>query len=191
MRWVTRTLGRGVMEHDPGCSWQSWAEALTRDAAARTELTQRCGALAGAFWECVPTARDLADEPFRFVTLHSRAVASLRPDRSPFDAPLDRAVGPVATFDNLGRDAVLVAPVGAVPAGCAHLASWCRTAPEAEQHALWEAVGHAVLAWWARTPDPLWVSTSGLGVSWLHVRLDRRPKYITHRPYRRPPATSP
>jgi hypothetical protein len=31
---------------------------------------------------------------------------------------------------------------------------------------------------------PLWLSTSGLGVAWLHVRLDERPKYYTHAPYR-------
>jgi hypothetical protein len=34
---------------------------------------------------------------------------------------------------------------------------------------------------------PLWVSTSGLGVSWLHLRFDRRPKYYTHAPYRLSP----
>lgn len=36
------------------------------------------------------------------------------------------------------------------------------------------------------TPVPLWVSTSGLGVSWLHVRLDSRPKYYTYAPYKQP-----
>ena len=30
---------------------------------------------------------------------------------------------------------------------------------------------------------PLWVSTAGLGVSWLHVRLDARPKYYRHDAY--------
>jgi len=30
---------------------------------------------------------------------------------------------------------------------------------------------------------PLWLSTAGLGVSWLHVRLDTRPKYYRHRVY--------
>ena len=50
--------------------------------------------------------------------------------------------------------------------------------------ALWRAVGDAL-----RTrlgSRPTWVSTSGLGVSWLHVRLDRLPKYYTHAPYRDP-----
>ena len=37
----------------------------------------------------------------------------------------------------------------------------------------------------ARLSDrPLWLSTSGAGVAWLHVRLDDRPKYIQHAPYR-------
>ena len=31
---------------------------------------------------------------------------------------------------------------------------------------------------------PLWVSTSGAGVYWLHLRLDSFPKYYTHAPYR-------
>jgi hypothetical protein len=33
--------------------------------------------------------------------------------------------------------------------------------------------------------EPRWLSTSGLGVFWLHVRLDQRPKYYAHTPYRR------
>jgi hypothetical protein len=30
---------------------------------------------------------------------------------------------------------------------------------------------------------PVWLSTAGAGVAWLHVRLDDRPKYYSHRPY--------
>jgi len=186
MPWSSRALARGTTEHDPGCSWRQWAHGLVDDAAQRAELTRVCGAGAGIFWECVPTSRDLADQPFRFVTVDSPAVAALRPDPRPFQRFLGDA-DKVVTFDNLGRNAVLVAPAGAVPGGCAHLASWCRTAPVEEQHAFWEAVGRAVQCWWEETDAPVWVSTSGLGVSWLHVRLDQRPKYYTHGPYRRAP----
>jgi hypothetical protein len=28
-----------------------------------------------------------------------------------------------------------------------------------------------------------WISTSGLGVPWVHVRLDSYPKYYQYRPY--------
>jgi hypothetical protein len=31
--------------------------------------------------------------------------------------------------------------------------------------------------------SPLWLSTAGMGVSWLHLRLDSRPKYYRHRSY--------
>ena len=31
---------------------------------------------------------------------------------------------------------------------------------------------------------PVWLSTAGAGVSWLHVRLDDRPKYYGYAPYR-------
>ena len=32
----------------------------------------------------------------------------------------------------------------------------------------------------------LWLSTSGLGVAWLHLRLDHEPKYYQYAPYRDP-----
>ena len=31
---------------------------------------------------------------------------------------------------------------------------------------------------------PVWLSTAGAGVSWLHVRLDDRPKYYGYAPFR-------
>jgi hypothetical protein len=31
---------------------------------------------------------------------------------------------------------------------------------------------------------PVWLSTAGMGVAWLHVRLDSRPTYYGHRPYK-------
>jgi hypothetical protein len=36
----------------------------------------------------------------------------------------------------------------------------------------------------ATARDRFWVSTSGLGVPWVHVRLDERPKYFQFGPYR-------
>jgi hypothetical protein len=36
---------------------------------------------------------------------------------------------------------------------------------------------------------PVWLSTSGLGIYWLHFRLDTVPKYYTYAPYKRPDYT--
>ena len=90
---------------------------------------------------------------------------------------------PVAIFVNLGRDALLVAPAPLGPPGAyAHLAAFARHAPASQQDALWRAVGDAVAG--RLSTEPLWLSTSGLGVGWLHVRLDERPKYYAYAPYR-------
>ena len=35
--------------------------------------------------------------------------------------------------------------------------------------------------------SPLWLSTCGTGVYWLHVRLDSRPKYYSYQEYKRFP----
>ena len=51
-------------------------------------------------------------------------------------------------------------------------------------HELVRAVGVEVRRALRRTGDPVWLSTNGDGVSWLHVRTDERPKYYTHGPYR-------
>ena len=63
-----------------------------------------------------------------------------------------------------------------------HLASFVRHAPEVQRDALWRSVGEAM----ARRigAKPVWLSTAGAGVSWLHVRLDDRPKYYGFGPYK-------
>ena len=87
----------------------------------------------------------------------------------------------VATFWNLGGDAMLVAPCPAETGNFAHLASFSATASAERQDALWKAVGDALVS--RIGPEPLWLSTAGHGVGWLHVRLDSRPKYYQHAPY--------
>ena len=86
-------------------------------------------------------------------------------------------------FPNLGNDAVMVVPCpGGPPAAYGHLGAFVRRAPESQRHAFWGRVGAAM----QRRLDarPIWLSTAGAGVSWLHVRLDDRPKYYGHGPYR-------
>ncbi len=109
-------------------------------------------------------------------------------DPRPFRDPLDRAgEALVATFPNLSGDAVLVVPRGiGPPAAYSHLAAFLRDAPAPQVRALWRAVAAAMRA--RLGAAPVWLSTAGSGVPWLHVRLDDRPKYYVHAPYRRWPA---
>lgn len=143
----------------------------------------------GAFWECLPASARTVDQPFEAVVLDSAAVGGLRTDARPFRQAL-RGVDPVGvhTMTNLGGDAVLVVPAGSgSPASHAHLLAFLRGGAPEQIAALWQAVGRAVLARWEERPAPVWVSTSGLGVSWLHLRLDDRPKYYSWAAYRRAP----
>jgi len=135
-------------------------------------------------WETPPVTAATADRPFEFVLVDSPWLAA-PPDPSPFAAYF-RASALAVTFPNLGHDAVLVAPCPPTgPADYTHLAAFLREAPEVQQHELWRKVG---LAMEARIgPTPVWLSTAGGGVDWLHVRLDDQPKYYAHGPYRTHP----
>ena len=59
-----------------------------------------------------------------------------------------------------------------------HIAAFARHAPETQATAFWAKVGSTYEALVAQKGDrPVWLSTEGSGVPWLHVRLDARPKY--------------
>jgi hypothetical protein len=108
----------------------------------------------------------------------------MSPDPAPFAEHFDAvdATPDVTAFPNLGGDAYLIVPSPrAAATAYPHLAAFARNAPHAQQDALWHAVG---LALDARVENrPIWLSTAGLGVAWVHVRLDTSPKYYRHGPY--------
>ncbi len=135
-------------------------------------------------WETPPATAATIGGPFEFVLLDSPGLAT-RPDPAAFAAHFggpgaDRVV---VAFPNLGGDAVLVVPRPAgLTSAYAHLAAFVREAPEPQRHALWSLVGETM----GRRigTRPVWLSTAGAGVAWLHVRLDDRPKYYGFGPYR-------
>jgi len=163
--------------------------ALCDEAGLRSALTAslRQAPFTAFAWELPPFAPDSLDRPAEFVVIDHPALTHAVPDHGPFDEALG-ATTPVATFPNLGGDAVLVVPHPASAPEAGHLAHFVRSASPNVADALWAAVGRAVANCLRTNQLPLWVSTAGLGVSWLHVRLDQRPKYYRHRPYARPDA---
>lgn len=142
------------------------------------------------FWESAPVTVATVDRPYEAVLIQSKALARVRPNPRPFRAHLAAHEGrpEVVTFASLGGDATLIAPAqdGDI-ANYTHLAAFARGAPRAQRRSLWRAVGVAAQRWLMGGSGPMWLSTSGLGVYWLHVRLDSRPKYYTWDPFRAPP----
>ncbi|MBL8794435.1 MAG: hypothetical protein JNM56_11055 [Planctomycetia bacterium] len=134
-------------------------------------------------WETPPATATTTARPFEFVVLDSPGLAR-QPEPEAFAEQFRAAPGvDVIQFANLGGDAILIVPCPqAAPSAYGHLAAFVREAPEAQRHALWQRVGAALAR---RVGErPVWLSTAGAGVSWLHVRLDDRPKYYGYRPYR-------
>uniref|UniRef100_A0A7M5WZB2 Uncharacterized protein n=1 Tax=Clytia hemisphaerica TaxID=252671 RepID=A0A7M5WZB2_9CNID len=144
------------------------------------------------FWECTPTSQStIKSMDFTFILNPSKQLERMSCDRASFKEHFDKQDTEHWTsinFHNLGRDAVLVAPVPMHGTEWyTHLASFQRAASEDEKSNFWEIVGQSMLERVTETKDPVWLSTSGLGVGWLHVRIDKRPKYYTFEPFRRFP----
>jgi hypothetical protein len=180
MTW-TITPRHEVWKDGARVEQRTWLVALGNDFEARRTLTAalREAPHAAYLWETPPA---LPGRMAEFALIDSLALTRSRPDPSAFAAKFDGS--PVATFGNLGGDSVLIAPDPMLAPGSTHLAAFLRGAPEEIVDALWTAVGVAAQSWLTSKPSPLWVSTSGLAVPWLHVRLDAAPKYYSHVPYR-------
>ena len=140
------------------------------------------------FWECTPVRMsELDKKDFEFVVISAPVLAKRTVDDSNFrtkfhehNALRESAI----SFQNLGKDATLIVPspptTGAVESYMTHLASFLRSASPEHKLQFWMLVGEEMLRnlYQASPPDRvLWLSTSGLGVSWLHVRIDIIPKY--------------
>jgi hypothetical protein len=135
-------------------------------------------------WESPPVTASTSGRVFEFVVLDSPGLAS-NPSSDAFDKYFDAAAvqAGVVEFPNLGRDAILVVPCPqAAPSAYGHLAAFVREAPESQRHALWALVGDAMQR--RVRAAPVWLSTAGAGVPWLHVRLDDLPKYYGFAAYR-------
>ncbi|MEI9929988.1 MAG: hypothetical protein WDM89_05365 [Rhizomicrobium sp.] len=141
------------------------------------------------FWETPPTASASLDNAFECAIISSDMLAWLRANDEDF---ADHFSGPdlIAAFDNLGHTARLIAPRRIADVRCyGHIAAFVRLGPREQQRALFRCLALEIERRLASSPDRFWVSTAGLGVPWLHLRLDRRPKYYQYGPYKMVPAS--
>ncbi len=166
----------------------SLREALTRALLGHPLPALACPALA---WECAPLSRDNAERPMSMHVLPHPALARAEPDPQPFAEHMAAGAGTerVVWFENFGHDARLVVPCAPKPrVRFGHLVDFLTHASLAQRDALWSLVGRLACEHLARTDQPVWVSTAGMAVAWLHVRLDLRPKYYRSESLRSPGA---
>ena len=136
-------------------------------------------------WETPPITSATQSQEFQFVLLQDDWLGRRQPNTQAFANQLARREQQqtVATFPNLGGDAVMVVPAGLIEdSAYSEIASFSRHAPLKQQIDLWRAVGQAMSKHLGA--EPVWLSCAGGGVAWLHVRLDSRPKYYGYAPFR-------
>ena len=192
MRWqadrapVSRGFRYRILAGELPLSTEQYFTLLRDDADFRRWYSELISSsnFDALFWEHPRITTESLAEPAEFVLLDSPSLAGFRPDPSAFSsifAATEEAQ--VATFPNLGGDATLIAPLprSGYP-GYPHLAAFLRSAPGEQTDSLWAACGEQLLA--RVSSYPCWLSTSGLGVPWLHLRLDSSPKYYQHLPYK-------
>ncbi len=170
-----------TVEHESAAtvSFARALDAMASDPTFRTALdeTLRACRFSAYRFECPGITADALDRRFEFLIVDSPGLERAAADATAFRAHLEADPRPIVTFENLGRDAVLVVPNR--PKGdeaYGHLADFVRSAPDDARHLLWRSVASAMQAR-LRTEPRVWLNTAGAGVPWLHVRLDRRPKY--------------
>ncbi|MFT4541581.1 MAG: hypothetical protein ACI841_002102 [Planctomycetota bacterium] len=187
------------LEATRGARYSFWLGDLPLTFGAAIELmrvepvfrARLIAALAGSdypafLWECPPITNATLERIFEFVVIDSPALAQASPEPDVFADCFQAGsdTDEVASFPSLGGDALLVVPARrAGISSYTSLASFVRSAHTSQVDHLWRVVGDQMAA--RLCARPTWLSTSGLGVSWLHVRLDWQPKYYAHGPYRK------
>ncbi len=186
----TRTIPSGerteIFEDSAQLSFKEFFVLLERseDFALWYSELIASSAFEAFFWELPPLTTETIGHGAEFVVIESASLARIRSDPIPFQSHFSAQPGSgVIEFPNLGGDALLIvpAPIGSVDS-YPHLAAFLRTAPRSQIISLWRVAARAVLENLGSAPR--WLSTAGLGVSWLHLRLDTRPKYYNFLPYK-------
>jgi len=204
----------GLFRRDMAVSYGEFLGLLLRSDPTVSQLLSEAlvSHYEAVFFECVPvSARSLDTTGFEFVVLRAPRLEGISVDIGPFQHHFRthgmKTDNQVIAFPNLGNDALLVVPCP--PKGAAttrhsdadinqlqhfaHLAAFLRQASAAHKSNLWRVAAEQLLVSLApqdphtaaqESTQQLWLSTSGLGISWLHVRIDRVPKYYNYREFK-------
>jgi len=171
----------------------SWGEVLQRWREDAGFVDAFVGCLASVpfpawLWETPALSDGTRDRAFECVLVRNERLARFQADDLAFAEHIRGQRG-IRVFENLGGDARLVVPCREGDARAyPHLAAFLRAGPGDQVRTLWERLSCSVEERLSASPGPCWVSTSGLGVPWVHVRIDECPKYYAHAPYRSPGA---
>ena len=175
-------------------SYDEWRNSMVNDSASSrlsfVNALRECD-FDAFFFEMKPVTKSTKDAQFEFVLLDAGDGLNFE-DAQPETFEDNLPVGGTETayvFDNLGGDAVLVAPSRPADNNFSpfiHLAAFCRSADEQTVLETWRLAieAYATELDNSSDDDTLWLFTDGRSVGWLHFRIQKTPKYIKHGPYK-------
>lgn len=135
------------------------------------------------FWENKPMTDQTLDENYECNIINTDYLAGKAADAQTFNQYFDPNK-PVVTFSNLGNDAELIVPCPQKENSTyTHIGNFVRNAGKNQIDELWKITAIETLK--AIGSKPKWLSTSGLGVFWLHIRIDAVPKYYQTDEYKK------
>lgn len=172
------------LEGDDLLSNRQFLKLLSDDSAFRSFYNQYLAGIGfdAFFWENKPMTSSNLKEAYECNVINSDFLARTSPDYHTF-SPYFNKEEEVVSFSNLGHDARLIAPCPVNDnQGYAHIGSFIRQAPESQMHQLWKQTAKEMLH--QMGDEPRWLSTSGSGVFWLHIRIDSVPKYYQTQEYK-------
>lgn len=134
------------------------------------------------YWEHPPvTTITIETLNYEFSVRPASRLANFKADPSRYQAYFTEAS--IVSFLSLGKDCQLVVPGPHDKAtDYTHLLTFLRTASAEQKGAFWQAISQQLQG--RLSANPLYLSTHGMGVPWLHVRLDEQPKYYGDEKYK-------
>lgn len=188
--YLSSPKGTGVnqyqlIEDDKAVSYRRWIELIHEDESFVNYFIDLLveSEYEAFFWEVKPVAKDQLDEALEFVLVNSTILPGISANKRHFQSYF-KEDNPVVSFANLSGDAQLIVPAPiAEDSAYAHLANFVRQAPREQIVLFWKKV--AIEYNRLIGDDRKWLSTAGLGVPWLHVRVDSRPKYYRYQAFKK------
>jgi len=176
-----------------GMSYLKFLDSIQKDETVLNEFIDilRKSRFRAYFFETPKVTRGtLGTTTFEFVLAKAERLESVAAEEATFEDYFGSCAEDklVTSFANLGGDAMLVVPcpVHEDRQIYSSVAPFMRAAEGEQVQQFWRTAARVMKEQVKKKSEknPTWMSTSGLGVYWLHLRLDSRPKYYTFHQYR-------
>jgi hypothetical protein len=173
-------------------TYQQAIKLLIEDQSFRTVLINELKSIPmqSFYWECPALSLENSQRPFEFILMEAN-LQKASTQSTTFKQYFHNCKNEIVTFQNLGGDATLIVPCplktrDSHELAYGHFAEFLRNAPLDQINTLLIRIGRqARKVLKELSPRELiWLSTSGGGVPWLHVRFDSKPKYYNWKPYK-------